>query len=64
MKIFLLLLVMLMFFTCHKKDQPAATGSGATIESIQKEEVKPRQPQDMNITTPIDERPDIDKESR
>jgi hypothetical protein len=64
MKVFLLLCISLIVFACNNnKDQAGATGSGA---GIQKEEsvdgrMDATEDEDLNITTPIDERSDVDE---
>jgi hypothetical protein len=55
---FILILSMfsLMLVSCNKGEQAGSTGSGA---GIQKEEYRM---DDANITTPIDNRPDLEEE--
>lgn len=60
MKVILLVFTMMFMFACDRNDQAGATGSGAGIE--REEDVGGRQDasqnEDMNITTPIEERTD------
>ena len=61
MKLIFMSLILFVFIACDRNDQAGATGSGAGVYEEQEQGEKRQDAtggEDMNITTPIDERDD------